>query len=88
MKETSIKNRINKAIKWTSSKFNEYKKAEVVERILRMKPFTWQQFECGTYSEKSWCVGYHYTVHRTKEHINIFDTVTRICIASIKVTDQ
>ena len=86
MKETSIKNRINKAIKWTSSKFNEYKKAEVVERILRMKPFTWQEFECGTYSEKSWCGGYCYTVHRTKKHIEIFDTVTGKCIASIKVT--
>ena len=46
MEEMSIKNRINEAIKWTSSKFNEYKKAEVVELILKMKPNTWKQFEC------------------------------------------
>lgn len=88
MEEMSIKNRINEAIKWTSSKFNEYKKAEVVELILKMKPNTWKQFECGSYSEKSWCGGYLYTVHRTKTHIDIFDTVTGNCIASIKATDQ
>jgi hypothetical protein len=84
----SIKNQINEAIKWTSSKFNEYRKAEVVEQILKMKPYTFKEFECGAYSEKSWCGGYRYTVHRTKTLINIYDTISGDCLACINVEKQ
>lgn len=81
----SIKSQLNEAIKWTSSKFNEYRKAEVIDKILKMKPYTYREFECGSYGEKSWCGGYRYTVHRTKTHIEIFDTVTGECLACVKV---
>lgn len=80
----SIKSQLNKAIKWTSSKFNEYRKAEVIDKILKMKPNTWLHFECGSYGENSWNDGYHYTIHRTKTSIDIFNSQTNDCIWCIK----
>lgn len=81
----SIKSQLNKAIKWTSSKFNEYGKAEVIDKILKMKPNTCLHFECGSYGENSWNDGYHYTIHRTKTSIYIFSSQTNNRICYIKV---
>lgn len=42
------KENLSEIIKWTSSKFNEMTKAEVIEKILAMKPGTVEHFECET----------------------------------------
>lgn len=81
----SIKSQLNEAIKWTSSKFNEYRKPEIIDKILEMKPNTWLHFECGSFSENSWYGGYSYTVHRTNKSIEIFNSQTNDCIAYINI---
>lgn len=59
-----VKKQLNDAIKWTSSKFNYLRKSEVIDEIIDMQPDEEKEFECGAYSEKSWCGGYHYKVYK------------------------
>lgn len=44
---------LNKILKWTSSKFNEYKKQDVVNYCLDLEHdiFTTKEFTCGSYIE-------------------------------------
>lgn len=66
---------LNKIIKWTSSKFNEYKKADIISYCLDLNHnlFTSKEFTCGSYSEKSYCGGYHYEITKGIGTITIVD---------------
>ena len=66
---------LNKILKWTSSKFNEYKKQDVVNYCLDLEHdiFTTKEFNCGSYSEKSCCGGYHYEIAKGIGTITIID---------------
>lgn len=46
---------LKKILKWTSSKFNEYKKNEVIEQILKNldKDNCYEIFNVGSYTEKN-----------------------------------
>lgn len=58
------KTNLNKIIKWTSSKFNEFTKAEVIDEILRMQVGEERAFSCGSYGEGAWNGGYHYLIRK------------------------
>lgn len=66
---------LNKILKWTSSKFNEYKKQDITNYCLDLKHdiFTTKEFNCGSYGEKSYCGGYHYEIAKGIGTITIVD---------------
>lgn len=66
---------LNKILKWTSSKFNEYKKQDVVNYCLDLEHniFKTKEFNCGSYSEKSYCGGYNYEIAKGIGTITIID---------------
>ena len=55
---------LNKIIKWTSSKFNSFRKSEVIKAIYSIKDGNVMDFECGSYGEKSWCGGITWCIER------------------------
>jgi hypothetical protein len=59
------KTNLNKLIKWTSSKFNEYTKDEVIDRVFRLKPMEEFWCRCGSYSEGAYNGGVIYRFKRT-----------------------
>lgn len=74
--KSSIKRQLNKAIKWTSSRFNVFNKSEVIDEIISMYPGEEKEFSCGAYSEKSYCGGYHYKVCKQLDEIEIYNLNT------------
>ena len=61
MRDKFNKTTLNKIIKWTSSRFNEYTKAEAIDKILRLKyekPPKAIYLHCGSYGENAWS-GYY-----------------------------
>ena len=75
--KSSIKRQLNKAIKWTSSRFNVLNKSEVIDEIIVMHPGEEKEFSCGTYSEKSYCGGYHYKVYKYLDKIIVANINTK-----------
>lgn len=55
---------LNKIIKWTSSKFNEYTKKEVVDKVLKLRPTQRFECNCGSYAEGGYNGGIHYVFQR------------------------
>ena len=63
------KTNLNKLIKWTSSKFNEYTKNEVIDIVLNLNPFEEFQCRCGSYSEGAYNGGIIYYFKRTLDKL-------------------
>lgn len=61
------KTNLNKIIKWTSSKYNVWNKAEVVDRLLNLCDNEIWEFDCGSFAEGAYNGGYSYeaTMHHT-----------------------
>ena len=55
---------LNKYVKWTSSKFNSYKKNEVIDKVLKLRPNETFEISCGSYAEGAYNGGYKYYFHR------------------------
>ena len=56
------KTNLNKIIKWSSSKYCEYRKEDIVKKVMNMK--VGETFNCstGSYTENnSWGYGYKFT---------------------------
>ncbi len=83
----SVKRQLNNVIKWTSSKFNVFRKADVINGIINMQVGEKLEFECGAYSEKSWNGGYHYKVYRELNKILVYNAnmlnITTIVLPSV-----
>ncbi|MGN0961308.1 MAG: hypothetical protein ACI4PF_03825 [Christensenellales bacterium] len=62
------KTNLNKIIKWTSSKFNIYKKSEIINKLLKMANGETIEFSCGSYSESGYNGGYHYKAEMSKTY--------------------
>lgn len=60
------KTNLNKLIKWTSSKFNEYTKNEIIDKVLRLKPFEEFECRCGSYGQGAWNGGVYYKFYRVE----------------------
>lgn len=73
------KSELNKVIKWTSSKFNIYRKEELINRLLNMEDGEEFEFSCGNYSEGNNNGGYSYTALMFKDKFylrnNTFNTI-------------
>lgn len=59
------KTNLNKLIKWTSSKFNEYTKDEIINKVFRLKPDETLEVRCGSYGKGAWNGGIDYKFYRT-----------------------
>lgn len=74
------KSTLNKIIKWTSSKFNEYTKKEAIQQILNLKHEKNSKtiyLRCGSYGANSW-TGYYYVVQKLPSNkIIIIDEYNR-----------
>ena len=76
---------LNKVIKWTSSKFNELKKKEVIEIILAMQVGEVKFFNCGSYTENAWNGGLSYKVYRTTKNVVIENNSHKTIIFEVEV---
>lgn len=77
---------LSKLIKWTSSKFNSYKKSEVVDMILFMQDGESHIFYSGSYSERGWGGGTSaYSVKRKGNLVYIKDDIARKMIGIFRV---
>ena len=65
------KTNLNKLIKWTSSKFNEYTKNEIIDKVLRLKPFEEFECRCGSYGQGAWNGGINYKFYRATDKLII-----------------
>lgn len=63
------KTNLNKLIKWTSSKFNEYTKNEIIDKVLRLKPFEEFECRCGSYGQGAWNGGVYYKFYRVENEL-------------------
>ena len=63
------KTNLNKLIKWTSSKFNEYTKDEIIDKVLRLKPFEEFECRCGSYGQGAWNGGVNYKFYRVEDEL-------------------
>lgn len=63
------KTNLNKLIKWTSSKFNEYTKDEVIDRVFRLNPNEEFWCRCGSYGEGAYNGGINYYFKRTLDKL-------------------
>ena len=82
------KTNLKMVIKWTSSKFNEYSKKEIVDKVYDLKPNESFDCRCGSYSEKSWCGGYQYKFVRTEDNLFITINDKGIVLDVVKVNNQ
>ena len=58
------KTNLNKLIKWTSSKFNEYTKDEIIDKVFRLRPGEIFECRCGSYGKGAWNGGVDYRFYR------------------------
>lgn len=63
------KTTLNKLIKWTSSKFNEYTKDEVIDRVFRLNHNEEFWCRCGSYGEGAYNGGVIYRFKRTADKL-------------------
>lgn len=68
----ATKTNLNKIIKWTSSKFNEYCKSEIIDIALRLKPSQTFICRCGSYAEGAYNGGNIYRFMRTENTLVIY----------------
>lgn len=62
------KSTLNRLIIWTSSRFNAFKKSEIINILLKMKPNEEFTFSCGNYSERNNGFGTNYTAMMFKDN--------------------
>lgn len=73
---------LNNVIKWTSSKYNNYKKPEVIKDILnkvKINDNIFWKYECGSYAEGNHNRGKSYVLY-----IKDYDNIFIICIYELK----
>lgn len=65
------KTNLNKLIKWSSSKYCEYKKNDIINKVLNLKEG--EEFSCstGSYSEKGHQYGWSYVFIRERNSLGI-----------------
>ena len=63
------KSNLNKIIRWSPSKYCEYRKSEIVNRVLDLGEG--EEFRCssGSYSENGHLYGINYTFYRNGEYL-------------------